>query len=257
MKATTDIRKSGMSVVGIIVLIVVIVAIGVGVVYFTSDVYRTKIDASANQYAHWTPENIAKDPENYLNFCETQANQAVTDLKASKISIAQNRASLTGRMEDAGSKITIGVKTLTELKDLYPKTEAANAWPVEWQGQSRDKDWMKRQIVSLNRQIEGQKTIKIKVQEAIKQLDVQTTRVQTAETQNQEQIAEIKTSREILKVQKITKDLTDRLISIKSALQSTISVAGDASSVVSLDQIAASAATVADDGEFDKIMSMK
>jgi len=88
-------------------------------------------------------------------------------------------------------------------------------------------------------------------------LDVQTTRVQAAETQTQEQIAEIKTSREILKVQKITKDLTDQMISIKFRLQSTISVAGDASSVVSLDQIAASAVTVADDGEFEKIMSKK
>jgi len=68
VNANINNRKNGMSLTGIIVLIIVLVAIGVGVMYFTSDVYRTKIETAANQYAHWTPENIAKDPENYLTF---------------------------------------------------------------------------------------------------------------------------------------------------------------------------------------------
>jgi predicted nucleic acid-binding Zn-ribbon protein len=238
----------------VLVGLVVAAAVVVGVMYFTSDVYRTKIQSAADQYAHWTPENIAKDPENYLKFCEEQANKALLDLKASEISIAQNRGKLESMLQDSTSKITVGEKALTELKDLYTKTDSANSWPTEWQGQKRDKDWMKRQIVSLSKQVEGQKSIKSKVQDAIKKLDLQVTRVQTARSQTQEQIAEVKTSREILKVQRITNELTDRLINIKSVLQATISTASESTGTISLDQLTTEAGAVVDEGEFDKIM---
>jgi hypothetical protein len=87
------------------VLIIVAAVVVVGVMYFTSDVAKTRIDAAADQYAHWTPENIAKDPENYLRFCEAEATKVLQSLKASEIAVAQNRASLEntlhrGRQQD-------------------------------------------------------------------------------------------------------------------------------------------------------------
>ena len=176
----------------VIVGLVVAAAVVVGIMYFTSDVYRTRIRAAADQYAHWTPENIAKDTENYLIFCEEQANKALLDLKASEISIAQNRGKLEMMLQESTTKITVGDKALVGLKELYTKTDGANAWPTEWQGQKRDKDWIKRQIVTLSKQVDGQKNIKAKAQDAIKKLELQVTRVQTARSQTQEQIAEIK-----------------------------------------------------------------
>lgn len=239
----------------IVIFLVVIAVAVVGVLYFTSDVYRTKIRSAADQYAHWTPENIAKDPESYLSFCEEQANKALLDLKASEISIAQNRGRLSAMQEDAGTKITVGEKALVELKSLFTKTEAEKSWPAEWQGQKRDSDYVKQQIVSLYKQVEGQKNLKVKITDAIKKLDAQVTRVQTARGQTQEQLAEVKTSREMLKVQKLTDDLTTRLVSIKSVLQATISTVNESSAPVTLDQLAAQAGTAVDTAEFDKIMA--
>jgi len=95
--ADIDGNNSGSSSSGgmrVIVIVLIILAAVIAGLYFTSDVYRTRINAAANQYAHWTPENIAKDPENYLNFCEEEANKALLGLKASEISIAQNRGKL-------------------------------------------------------------------------------------------------------------------------------------------------------------------
>lgn len=249
-------RKQGSAQTAFMVIVglVVAAAVVVGVMYFTSDVYRTRIKSAANQYAHWTPENIAKDTENYLNFCEEQANKALLDLKASEISIAQNRGKLEMMLQESTAKITVGDKAMGELKELYTKTDGANAWPTEWQGQKRDKDWMKRQIVMLSKQVDGQKNIKTKAQDAMKKLDLQVTRVQTARSQTQEQITEIKTGREILKVQKITDELTDRLVSIKAVLQATISTASESTGTISLEQLATEAGTVVDEGEFDKIM---
>lgn len=237
----------------VVTLVVVAVIAGVGL-YFWSDVFRTKVDAHIDQLAHWTPENIAKDPENYLNFCETQTNKALQGLKANEISIAKSRAGLQTMKDDSASKVQVGTTALQELKDLYAKAEAANSWPAQWKGEGRDRDWVRKQIVALDRQVKSQQALSAKVDEGLKKLDVQVNRIQDSRTKAQEQLAEIKTSREMLKVQKITDDLTSRLVDMKGVLQATISSATETSSVISLDQLAAESAATVSDAEFDKIM---
>ena len=244
--------KSGQAKIGVIVLVVV-AAIGGGL-YFTSDVFRTKIKVAADQYAHWTPENIAKDPENYLNFCEQQASEAVMKLKASQISVAQNHANLDSMQKEAAEKIALGTKALTELKQLYTDAEAAKKWPVTWQGAPRDAEFVKRQIVSFSHQVTSEETLKAKTDAGLKQLDVQVTKIQEASSQANEQISQIKTSREMLKVQKITGDLSKQLANIGSTLQATIGIASESTGTITLDQLKNESATTVDEGEFSKIM---
>lgn len=236
----------------IVVVVLVIVAV-IGILYFTSDVAKTKIDAAADQYAHWTPENIAKDPENYLNFCETEANKAIQNLKASRIRVAQNRGNLEVTSKDAGEKIAIGQKALGELKVLFSST-ASNAWPVTWQGAPREQDWVKRQIVSFARQVSAQEQLKTKVEAGLRQLDNQVTKIEEASSQANEQLSQIKTSRDMLKVQKITDDLKTQLVNISSTLKATINTASESTGTITLDQLKAESATTVDEAEFKKIM---
>ena len=245
-------QRSGQAkIIGIIVVAAIAV---IAVLYFTSDVAKTRINAAADQYAHWTPENIAKDPENYLRFCETEANKVLQSLKASEIAVAQNRASLETTLTESTGKIATGEKALTELKALFTQASTANQWPATWQGRSMDQDALKRQIVSLHKQVEGQKGLKSKVEQAVKKLDAQVTRIQEGRDQTQGQLAEIKTSREMLKVQKLTEDLTTKLASIKGVLQATISTASETSGPITLDQLSEQSVGTVDDSEFNKIM---
>ncbi len=237
----------------IVLVIVAVVAVG-AIVYFTSDPARTKMDAMADQYAHWTPENIAKDPENYLRFCEGEANKVLQSLKASEIAVAQNRATLETTLTEAGNKISVGEKALSELKTVFTQANAANQWPATWQGRSLDQEAAKRQIVSLHKQVESQKGLKAKVEQGIKKLDVQVTRIQEGRDQAQGQLAEIKTGREMLKVQKLTDDLTSKLASIKGVLQATISTASETSGPITLDQLAEQSVGTVDETEFNAIM---
>jgi chromosome segregation ATPase len=247
-------QARGITAVGAVVVVVVLLVVIGAVMYFTSDVFSTKVDAAVDQFAHWTPENIAKDPENYLNFCEKQANKAIEDLKASEISVAQSRAKLETMRAEAKNKVAVGEKTLAELKELYTKAEASNGWPATWQGQPREKDWVRRQIVSLHGQVTSQRALLGKVEAGLNKLDVQVGRVQDGRAKAQEQIAEIKSNREILKVQKLTDDLTSRLVSMKGVLQATVNTAAETTGVISLDQLAAETPATVDDAEFQKIM---
>lgn len=248
-----NVSKSGQTRIPVLGIVIAVVAIG-ALLYFTSDVFRTKINVAADQYAHWTPENIAKDPENYLNFCEQQANAAVLKLKASRIAIAQNHASLEATQKDATEKIALGNKALTELKAVYQEASAGNKWPATWNGAPRDEAMVKQQIVSFARQIAAQVALKAKVDAGLKQLDNQILKVQEASGQAQEQLAQIKVSRETLKVQKITDDLSKQLVNIGSTLQATIGVASESTGTITLDQLKAESATTVDESEFNKIM---
>jgi hypothetical protein len=237
----------------IVAAVVVLVAAGI-VVYNTSDVWRTRMDKAADQYAHWTPENIAKAPEDYLHFCETEATKALTSLKASEIAVAQNRASLQNTLTEAGNAIRVGEKALTELKTLFTAAETASQWPITWQGRSWDQATAKRQIVSLHKQVQSQTSLKGKVEAGINKLDAQMSKILEARAETQNQITEIKTSREVLKVQKLTEDLTTRLASIKGVLQATIDTASETSGPLTLEQLAEQSVGTVDDAEFNAIL---
>jgi hypothetical protein len=246
-------RLAAAPVTAIVVVLAVLVGIG-AIMYFTSDVFSTKVDAGYNQFAHWTPENIAKDPENYLNFCEKQATKALDDLKVNEISLAQTRAKLDSMKEESTRKTAVGEKALAELKDTYQKADAAKSWPVTWQGQPRDAEALKRQIVLLHKQVTAEKNLQAKLQTGITKMETQVGRIQEARGQAQGQLAEIRGSREILKVQKITDDLTKKLVDFRSAIQTTVSSVAETSGVVSLDQLASESVGSVSDAEFDQIM---
>ena len=164
--------RQGVGTTAIIGLIVLVVVIGV-VAYFASDVFSTKVDSKVDQMTKWTPENIAKDPVNYLNFCEKKINEALVSLKADRISVAQNKAKLSDMRDGAAAKVRMGDKVLTELKGIYEQAEKDNAWPVTYNEEKRDKDWIRNYIMKISKETEIQRTILTKVEGGVKKLDAQ------------------------------------------------------------------------------------
>ena len=245
--------RQGAASTAIIGGIVLVVVIGL-VAYFASDVFRTKVDANMDQMTKWTPENIAKDPINYLNFCEKKINEAIVSLKADRISVAQNHAKLSDMRDTAAAKVRTGDKVLTELKGLYEQAEKDNAWPVTYNNEKRDKDWIKAYILKINKETETQRMILTKVEGGVKKLDAQVGKIEKAQGDAQTQLADIAANRELLKVAKLTDDLKDRLVTMNGAVQGVIDVASDKSSMPSLADLTSSSTPATDTAEFDKVM---
>jgi len=249
-----ELKRSGMNTTSLLVVLAIVV-VGAAAWYFISDPFRTKVDAAADQWTKWTPENIAKDPENYLNFCETETKSALEDLKASEIRIAQSKGTLENMRKEASGKVTVGEKALVELKEAYRKADASNTWPVKWQTLSGDKQWAQKQIVTFFKQTESQRKLAEKAEVGLSKLDAQQSKIQDARVQANDQLQEITTSRELLKVQKLTGDLQDRLVNMRTALQATASTASETeNTVISLDQLQTESAPAVDNAEFEKIM---
>src|ERR1051325_1162380 len=151
-----NMNRRGGAMTAIVAGVAFLVCAGV-VWYFVSDPFHTKVNGQFNQMTKWTPEQIAKDPVNYLNFCEEQTKKAIEQLKADRISVAQNKGLLEEMRDKAANKVRVGEQKLAELKGAYEKGEKDTSWPVSFEGQSREKDWVRTNVMSLYKQVETQK----------------------------------------------------------------------------------------------------
>ena len=252
-------KQSESGFVKIALAIVLLAVAAVAVYYFTSDVGQTRIDAAHKEYAKWTPKNIAKDPENYLNFCEKQCEKALVDLKASGIEIAQKRGEIKKMAEDAKTAAKAGEKLLGELKAAYSAAEESEKFPfsvASLPGKSFDQENARREIVSVHKQTESKKQLMLNAEAGLKQLDVNESKISDGRIQLQQQMQEITTSRTTLKISKITDELSVRLASIGGAIQATVGITTDASAPISLDSLVKQQAGEVDSDEFAKIMGL-
>jgi len=247
-------QRRGANTVVLVAVLVGVVAVGLVAWYFVSDVFRTKVDATAEQWTRWTPENIARDPVNYLNFVEAQTKASLERLKADRISIAQTRARLETMKEKAQERVRAGQQTLLRLKEAYEKAAEAKSWPAMYEGQSKTEDWFKTNIVSLFGQMQSQQAIIERVDGGLKTLDAQVSKILKAEADAAQQLAEIATNRELLSVQKITDDVKNRLVSMRAAVQGVVAVAGESESVLTLDQLVARSEATVSETAFEKAL---
>jgi len=251
-------RHHGVSTVGVIVIIIAVVVIGGGIVYFTSDVWSTKMDAAYDQYAHWTPENIAEDPVNYLNFIEKKAKEQIKDIDARRISIAQQKAKLQDMNEKAAAKVAKGEDLLRELKGLHETAKAAgdDAWPVEWQGQKLAKESFGAQVKRIHTEVVNNKNIAEQTEKGVKTLEAQSNKIAEAKSDAETQLSSIAANREMLKVKQITEDLSKQWVSMKGALEGVDTILGQSSNDVrSIDEITNQQGTTVKDEDLDEIFS--
>lgn len=247
--------RAGFGLVQVVVGVLLVALVVGAAAYFLSDVFRTKADVAYAGFAKWTPENIAKDPVNYLNFCEAQTQGAIIKLKASEIAIAQKRGQIEHMLAENRNKVTLGRQALAELKTLFRQADTNQAWTAAWRGVALDADQCKRQILKFAGEIKSKDALIVKLDAATQQLKAQVVKVQEARDRAGEQLAQITTSREMLKVQQITDELTQNLLSIRTVIEtSVLGVAASEPGTISLDDLAATQATSVDESEFARIM---
>ncbi len=222
-----------------------------------SDVLDTKIKDAHDQFAKWTPENIAKNPQLYLKFCESETNKAIEKMKANEISIQQKKASLELKLKEHSDKLAIGSKALDELKTTYREAAAdgGSGFPIKWMSFELTDDKAKRQILQLAGQVQSAEKLKTMYGRAVAQLSKAKADLQLRRDEAKEQLAKIAVSMETLKIQDITNDLADQLAGMGGMLAGLVDFEPeDPNQLVNLDDISKQSEMVVDDAKFSEIM---
>lgn len=247
------IRERGIGFVTLIVGVGLLVIVAIAALYLTSDVMRTKADAAYRQFAKWTPENIAKDPLGYLDFCEAETKAAIDKLKATRIEIAQNRVELQDSQGNAEKLIALGDKKIRELLLKYELAEETGQWPVDWSGSKLDKDAATRQLAKLDRDISGQNQIGSAAAAGLVRLDKESIRVDQLTAKAREQLDAIKVKRQTLKIQQISDGLRDQLVSIGAVVRTTVEEADSPTEPISLEELAEREEPEVAEGVYERI----
>jgi len=242
-----------------VVLLVIAIIVG-GVLlsfYIFSDVFRTKVDIKVADVTKWTPGNIAKYPKEYLHYCKQQTLETIEKLKSSEIAVSQNRSKLTRTKDEAKRKVGIGQKALSELKNLFLTADAASDWPAEWEGSSREKSWVKEQIVGLHAQIQNEERSVVSCNEGINQYDAQLARIKQLRSDASAQLNEIDLASQRIEVEELSGQLKDQLMSIQSAQTVLLTSFQQADDSVDLEKLADKEQATVSDEEFERIMQME
>lgn len=245
--------------IGLFVALIIGVAVfGVDAKWFVGDVSGQKVNDAVNQFAKWTPENIAKNPQTYLNFCEAETNKALDKMKANEISIQQKKALVEADLKKYTDKVAVGSKALGELKTKYREAtaEGGSGFPIKWMSKELADEQAKKQILQLAGQVQSAEKLKTMYGSAVAQLSKARGDLQLKRDQANEQLAKIKVSMETLKIQDITKDLADQLAGMTGALGGLVTEAlnEDPNQLFNLDDIEKQSETVVDEAKFDEIM---
>jgi len=211
------------------------------------------------QYAYWTPENIAKDPENYLVFCERESQNALDRLEVNEREIIRRQAEIKKIGADATVEADASEKLLADLKSAYTKAETGGGFPfthTAFPRESLTQDVAKRKIVNAYKQVEGERKIIAQTESALRQLEANIITIHETRDELHQQLRSIKVSRTMLSVGKITDETTQRLAAIGAIVQSTFDVTTDVSAPINLDSFSTRQSGEIDDADFSKIMGM-
>lgn len=251
---TKQMHRGGLSTSGLVLSLVGAVAVIGGGAYLLSDVWSTKMTSAYSQFSEWTPENIAKDPKNYLNFCEIQAKEAQTKLKARKIAIAISKGKLSAKKQEADGLVAVGTKSLTELKSIWESAESSNTWPVKWNDRPFDKAALGKQIIDLRKDVTQKEKVVAVADKGLKQLAIQETKIKDTLHQIDQQLTSIDSKREMLEIKEITDDVTAELVSMRGVLEGVVEVGDDESGSFNLDELTAAESAKVDDTDVQKAL---
>lgn len=250
--------RRGLATSTLIGIIVAVLLLG-GVAYYLSDPFSTRVKKAYSQFAEWTPENIAKDPEGYLDFCEQQTKKALEDLKADKVRWAQSRSALESMRDGAAQQVSAGEAALKQLVPAFKAaTTSESTEPVQitWRDKKLTKAEASRQIMTLDREVERQKKIRDNAVAGLRKLEVEGNKLADLEDKAKAHLQEIATNRQMLAVNKLTDNIKTQLVNMQAALSATVNAVQTTDGTVSLaDLTAETAATTVDESKLNETMS--
>jgi hypothetical protein len=183
--------------------------------------------------ADWTPEMIVAQPEAYLDFCEAQVTSSLAVLKQRQGAIESAKASFSQQRDRELAVVREAEGVARQLKDAI----AANAWPAKLAGQGRNESWIRDNLAQIESQLPAKQKLIATYDDGLARLAAEQARNPGDQSYALQQLAEIRTSREFLKINKMNDDYSKRLVEMRSMVQGVIASAEQPAGVVRLEDL--------------------
>jgi len=227
----------------------VVVAI-FAVAYFTSDVFSTKVDQAAEQWAKWTPENIQKDPAGYLAFAKGELEKANDSLEARQIALKKKQNEYKRKHSEAKIQHAKYDKLLLELRSKYSEATNSNStasYPVEINGiPLKDEATLKKLAVKTTKKLKHQEKLVGTYAQFQTKLTAQVTKVEDQLEKLAEKREELALQTEVVLLKIDMDKLADVNDGLAAIFDTSVAIAGEPDAIDPDDLIDAGEVTATD-----------
>jgi len=134
------------------------------VLYYGSDVFRTRADTVIDEWTKWTPQNITKDPKGYLTFALKKLDEIEGSLKAHRLDLSAKQSLTEGKLEAVRANAKTQALVLERYKEAYKAAD--RTYPVSFKGESLSEGAFQERAVEADRLLD-QAREKVTLQERL------------------------------------------------------------------------------------------
>lgn len=236
----------------LIIGIIVLVVLGLGVFYIVSDPFSTKVNTALTGATEWTPENIQKDPVNYLTWALGKTKSSVSQLKTSELSLTMKRNKTTQKSDALSAQIKDGGEKLSKAKKLYKSTET---WPLQINGNDITQEQLKNKILEAHNSLENKKKLAKSHTKTNSIIKRKLTEVKNRILEAEQMKDKIATDLEIAKTNKAVAGITDIGSELNAIIATSDALSGASTDDMSLDDLLGDGSNSQNDAAFDSIMA--
>lgn len=136
----------------LVTALLILATLAGGVLYFQSDVFRTKANQVVDEWTKWTPENITRDPKGYLNFALEELNKIATDLKTHKRTLQERIDLAENRIKKEKLTVQASQRALDNLRSVYHGNQ--ESFPVSYDSREYNATQFQDLVVETDRLLE-------------------------------------------------------------------------------------------------------
>lgn len=233
--------------------LVIAAAVLVGVGYFVSAPFRSKVDRQIEQATKWTPENIQKDPEGYLYFAQGEVSDAKDSLEANLIDIAQRKERTRSLFLDRSSERDAIDAVLIDLRAAYIESRKSDVWPAMVGERFIAEPELKKQILEAHDRLETAKSSSGQLQSLLTILDKRDSEIRDQVQVMESTSRKIDSDMEMLKTTRTLEEFSEIKIDL-SAINSVSTILSQIPSEDSLEALIAEKRAVPTDDNFESIL---
>jgi hypothetical protein len=239
-----------------VAIVLALVLVGIGIYYVASAPFKTKVNEAISQTMQWTPENIAKQPQDYIRWAIAESETVLESTKAREVAIAQLEGRWKARAGELEEASNVGQKALDELKQLYRDAEASGDWAVTWRGRTvESENDLKRQIIALHNEVGQNDALQGQYEEGVQRLLNMKEKVKEVRFKAQETIKNLQYALEEAKLDAADMTIDQDLVAVNETL-TVLRRENTEIGTVDLDTLVREEEATIDDAAFAEIMGV-
>ncbi|MEM9382888.1 MAG: hypothetical protein AAGB93_23255 [Planctomycetota bacterium] len=209
------------------IVIVAVVAIAGFLAWQNFPGLRTSISKAANEYGGWTEEARRNDPVGFIQHAQKELAGDIEQFEEARASLDVNKRNAETQLDKFRNDEANATELANKFKSLFQTAEASGTWPVDYLGESYDRQALIDQVDDLLAEKANATKLQAQYLEVITKVDLTRDALRDRISESNFKLKELEAQEAIVKVDKLTTDSEELLAQVNELVEGNTKVAAD------------------------------